>query len=348
MSLPTRIRRAPALIVFLASAVLVSLILQSASFSRVAGADAIDDKRAEADRLTNELSAQAQRVIDADRATRAAEAGMADAQESLRQAENGVRVATKHQDEARARLAGQAVDAYTHGGSISVLGKRLRANSDLVVYDTYLSLVAGMDRSAVEGLRATREDLSARKALLATTVARAKDEAARIASEKSALLAAEDTQKANLSKVNGEVTSLVAAEQARRLAQAAAARPVPVPTLAIAAAGGPKPAAAAGPSPAAAAGPSPAAPPAPPPASAPAPSSNGDAWACIRQLESGNNYSDPGGGAYQFVDSTWQSLGYSGAAEDYPPDVQDAGARELQAREGWAPWPNTARMCGLL
>jgi len=340
LSLPTRIRRAPALLVFLASALLVSLLLQSASFSRVAGADAIDDKRAEADRLTNELSAQAQRVIDADRATRAAEAGMADAQESLRQAENGVRVATQHQDEARARLAGQAVDAYTHGGSISVLGKRLRANSDLVVYDTYLSLVAGMDRSAVEGLRATRQDLGARKALLATTVARAKDEAARIASEKSTLLAAEDTQKANLSKVNGEVASLVAAEQARRLAQAAAARPVPVPTLAIAAAGGPQPAAAAGPSAAAS--------PAPPPASAPAPSSNGDAWACIRQLESGNNYSDPGGGAYQFVDSTWQSLGYSGAAEDYPPDVQDAGARELQAREGWAPWPNTARMCGLL
>ncbi|MDQ6798120.1 MAG: transglycosylase family protein [Actinomycetota bacterium] len=327
--------RAPALLVFLTAAVLASVLLQSASFSRVAGADAIADKRAEADRLTNELSAQAQRVIDADRATRAAEAGMADAQESLRQAENGVRVATQHQDEARSRLAGQAVDAYTHGGSISVLGKRLRASSDLVVYDTYLSLVAGMDRSAVEGLRATRQDLSARKALLATTVARAKDEAARIASEKMALQAAEDTQKANLNKVNGEVTTLVAAEQARRLAQAAAARRVP--TLAIAATAGPRPTSATGPASAA-----------PSPASAPPSSSNGDAWACIRQLESGNNYSDPGGGAYQFEDSTWQSLGYSGAAEDYPPDVQDAAARELQAREGWGPWPNTARMCGLL
>lgn len=320
---------------------LTSVFVQSTAFPRVAGAASVDDKRAEAERLTNELSAQAQRVIEADRRIRTAEAAMGDVQESLRQAENGVRVATQHQDEARGRLAGQAVDAYTHGGSVSVLGKRLRASSDLVVYDTYLSLVAGMDRSAVEELRGTKQDLAARQAILATTLARAKNEAAQIVSEKSSLQAAEETQRANLTKVNGEVTSLVAAEQARRLAQAAAARPAPVPTLVIAAAGAPKPTLSAGPAPAA-----------PPPTAAPAggssPAGNGDAWACIRQLESGNNYSSPGGGAYQFEDGTWHSLGYSGSAQDYPPDVQDAAARQLQAAEGWAPWPNTARMCGLL
>ncbi len=322
---------------------LASVFAQSTAFPRVAGAASIDDKRAEAERLTNELSAQAQRVVEADRRIRAAEAAMADVQESLRQAENGVRVATQHQEEARTRLAGQAVDAYTHGGSVSVLGKRLRASSDLVVYDTYLSLVAGMDRSAVEELRGTKQDLAARQALLATTLDRSKDEAARIVSEKSSLQAAEDTQRANLSKVNGEVTSLVAAEQARRLAEAAAARPVPVPTLAIAAAAAPKPAPPSG-------GPAPAAaqPPAPAPSGGSSPAANGDAWACIRQLESGNNYSSPGGGAYQFEDGTWHALGYSGSAQDYPPDVQDAAARQLQAAEGWAPWPNTARMCGLL
>jgi hypothetical protein len=74
--------------------------------------------------------------------------------------------------------------------------------------------------------------------------------------------------------------------------------------------------------------------------------SPGGAWACIRQHESGGNYSSPGGGAYQFLDSTWHSLGYSGSAQDYPPAVQDAAAIALQARSGWGQW-TTAAMCGL-
>jgi len=324
------------------------LALQATTTRSTAHGDAIDDKRSEAEHLTNELAAQAQRVIDADRQVRSAQAGLGDVQESLRQAEVGVREATQRQDAARARLAGQAVDAYTHGGSVSVLGKRLRANSDLVVYDTYLSLVAGMDRSAVEDMRGTREDLRARQAVLASTLGRARAEAARTESEKSALQAAEDAQRANLGKVNGDVATLVAAEQARRLAQAAAAAAAtrPAPVIGIAAtvrpSGSPAPATPT---------PTPVTPSPPAPAPAPAPSRPapaGDPFACIRQLESGGNYSTPGGGAYQFTDGTWHSLGYSGSAQDYPPDVQDAAAHQLQASEGWAPWPNTARACGLL
>ena len=85
-------------------------------------------------------------------------------------------------------------------------------------------------------------------------------------------------------------------------------------------------------------------------ASEPAPGpalSMDEAFACIRQLESGNNYSSPSGGAYQFLDDTWQSLGYEGAAEDHPPAVQDEGARRLQARSGWGQW-TVAPLCGLI
>ena len=86
--------------------------------------------------------------------------------------------------------------------------------------------------------------------------------------------------------------------------------------------------------------------PAPVQAVLPGPSASVDAtFACIRQLESGNNYKAAGGGAYQFQDATWHSLGYSGTASDYPPAVQDEAARKLQARDGWAPW-TTAALCG--
>jgi muramidase (phage lysozyme) len=62
-------------------------------------------------------------------------------------------------------------------------------------------------------------------------------------------------------------------------------------------------------------------------------------------MESGDNYSEPGGGAYQFLDSTWQSLGQPGTASDAPPWVQDAMAVALQQRSGWSQWTR-APMCG--
>ncbi|HWI02258.1 MAG TPA: transglycosylase family protein, partial [Acidimicrobiales bacterium] len=82
-----------------------------------------------------------------------------------------------------------------------------------------------------------------------------------------------------------------------------------------------------------------------PSAKLPANASDEATFACIRQLESGNNYKSPGGGAYQFQDATWRSLGYTGSAQDHPPEVQDEAARQLKARDGWRPW-TTAPMCG--
>jgi len=71
----------------------------------------------------------------------------------------------------------------------------------------------------------------------------------------------------------------------------------------------------------------------------------GNTWDCIRQLESGNNYSAPGGGAYQFLDTTWHALGYSGSAQDAPPSQQDEAAERLQQQAGWDQW-TTAKRCG--
>ena len=72
----------------------------------------------------------------------------------------------------------------------------------------------------------------------------------------------------------------------------------------------------------------------------------GGAWACIRQRESGGNYSTPGGGAYQFLDSTWHAVGGRGRAENAPPPEQDARARQLQRQSGWSQW-STASACGV-
>jgi hypothetical protein len=70
-------------------------------------------------------------------------------------------------------------------------------------------------------------------------------------------------------------------------------------------------------------------------------------WACIRQHESGGNYAEGNGGAYQFELGTWTALtGLPSPAEDYPASVQDAAALRLYSQRGWEPW-TTRYVCGL-
>jgi hypothetical protein len=73
------------------------------------------------------------------------------------------------------------------------------------------------------------------------------------------------------------------------------------------------------------------------------PTSVAGMFACIRNAESGGNYSavnssSGAGGAYQFMPSTWASLGGAGLPENAPPAEQDAMALKLYQRDGWSPW----------
>jgi Transglycosylase-like domain len=105
--------------------------------------------------------------------------------------------------------------------------------------------------------------------------------------------------------------------------------------------------AAAHPAAAVVAAPAPAPAPIPATASSDATSTNTADWACIRQHESGGNYADGGGGAYQFETGTWNSLtGLPSPAQDYPASVQDAAALKLYSERGWEPW-TTRDVCGL-
>ncbi len=86
-------------------------------------------------------------------------------------------------------------------------------------------------------------------------------------------------------------------------------------------------------------------------APAPAASSTSDDFARLRQCESGGNYSDNTGngyyGAYQFSESTWQGMGFSGLPSDASPGQQDQAAEQLQAQDGWSPWPSCSAQLGL-
>jgi hypothetical protein len=84
---------------------------------------------------------------------------------------------------------------------------------------------------------------------------------------------------------------------------------------------------------------------------APAQDANRGIWLELRMCESGDNYrTDTGNGyygAYQFLPSTWQSIGFAGMPNDAPVDVQNSAARIVEALYGWSAWPQCAAELGL-
>lgn len=89
------------------------------------------------------------------------------------------------------------------------------------------------------------------------------------------------------------------------------------------------------------------APPVPPPVRG-----GGDPFDALAQCESGGNPQavSPSGryfGAFQFLPSTWRSIGYPGLPTDHSYAVQKEAAQVLQARAGWGQWPGCSRQLGL-
>ena len=330
--------------------VITAVLLALAVAATPAGAGQVEEKQAEAAALAAKLQTQATKIVALDKAHRAARDDLAGAETAVARAETELAGTGRRHEEARRLLVAHAQYAYTAGGSVSFLGNMVTSNGDdVTVRRTYLRIVSGEDTQAIGRLRAAGEDLRDQRERLEEARRRAGATAEAIAADRDALATAVASQRAVLGRVNGEVAAMVAAEQARRDAEALRAealrRPAaPAPTAAPAARA---PAAQAGPG-AAAQSAAPVAPVAPKPAAAAPAAATGsvaETFACIRQLESGNNYKSPGGGAYQFLDSTWQSLGYSGSASDHPPAVQDEAALKLLARSGWSQW-TTAPLCG--
>jgi peptidoglycan hydrolase CwlO-like protein len=314
-----------------AATVALSTVVATVTSTFTAGADQVTDKQAEAASIATKLDDQAHRIVALDVQYRSAQDQLDDAQSAVAQAQTELDAATRRQADLKQQLVAQAQDAYVVGGSVSVLRFLVRSNqADEAARRTYLRIVTGEDRLVIGQLKATREDLTALRDRLTAAQRAAKARADAIAADRDALDKAIRLQKAQLAEVNGELAQLVAAEQARRDAAAAEAARQAAATA-------------------------PAASPAPAPASKSAPANTAvpvvlqapgdDTFACIRELESGDNYASPGGGAYQFLDSTWHALGYTGTASDAPPAVQDAAAHQLQSQSGWSPW-TTASLCG--
>jgi cell wall-associated NlpC family hydrolase len=210
--------------VFVGIALLLPVLVAAGAFG-----DPIDEKKAEAARIQEQLDRQGNQVSVLAEKYNQARNKVAEVDGSVAKTQTDVARSDERLQEVRGRLAQAAVVAYMHGGSISMISALSRGgSSDMVVRTQYLRVTAADQRRVIGELRSAREDFLAHKAQLEAEQKEARAAAASAAQASRAAADAEASQRAVLNKVNGDLATLVAAEQARREAEAASRRPVVV------------------------------------------------------------------------------------------------------------------------
>lgn len=199
-------------------ALVVGLVITGTSFLPTAAVEAspIDDKKAEAARIADEVTSLGVQVELLGEELAEAETEVADLTESVAAAEARLAetaAATKSvQDEVRDR----AVESYVRGGDLATADDLAGAGGDSAVAETYLESINGNRQDTLDQLRALRLDESARRSELEATEAeatRARDAVAQRKLDVATLLA----QRTEIRKqIDGELATLIAEEQRRR------------------------------------------------------------------------------------------------------------------------------------
>ena len=186
------------------------------------GASPLDDARAEAARVEQQLETQGQRVSELDERYNQARLAREDAEAALAHADAALGESGDRLARARAQLATHATVAYIHGGSAPVLDQLVRApGADLGVRRRYLATALDVADRAVAKVRTAQRDLSRRKDALARARDASRAAADRLAADRDAAAAAASVQEATLGRVRQEVSRLIAKDEARVAAEAA-------------------------------------------------------------------------------------------------------------------------------
>src|SRR5438874_7894758 len=202
--------------------VLVGIALLSSPFLATAGsATPLGDKQAEAARLAAQIDAQGARLSALDEQYNRAVLKVQGSADALAAAERDITSANDRFAKARVRLARHAVAAYVHGGATSMVEQLAQSDgADLTLRNQYIETAAADERNAIDSLKASREDLGRLRERLVAARKAADDAAAKVAADRKRIQDANDSLARTYARVTGEVAQLVAAEQARRDAEA--------------------------------------------------------------------------------------------------------------------------------
>ena len=185
-------------------------------------ASPLDDARAEAGRVEQQLEVQGQRVSELDEQYNQARLTAEHADAELARADAALGESNARLARARTQLATHATRAYVRGGSAAVLDQLVRTpGPDFGVRRRYLETALDAADHALRSVRTAQRDLTRRKNALAGARDDSRAAAARLATDRDAAAAAASLQEATLAHVRGEVSRLMAEDAAKAAAEAA-------------------------------------------------------------------------------------------------------------------------------
>jgi cell wall-associated NlpC family hydrolase len=208
-----------------------------------ASAQSIEDKRAEAARVAAQLAALDRELMDLGAKAEAARYELSKAEEKVAEAQAQVERTNAELDRRRGEMRTFAVKAYQNGNDSPELNALLTADGDTApAKKSYIEVTNGNRQDLVDSLSAMRRQAEDETKALEQAKAEAERVNEEIEATRASTQRATDAQRSVNARVQGELATLVAAEQAR---QAEAARAAAARAAAETAARAPAPAAAA-------------------------------------------------------------------------------------------------------
>ena len=210
-------RLVPILIVGLAAPAVVAASAQ---------ASPVDDKRAQAQRLQAEISANGQKTDALSEQYNGAQLKLGDAKHAVAAAQTQIATAEKRTRQSKKLLADRAASIYISSGVANGIAVLDADNaSDINAREKYSSAAASRDDMLIQRLRDAKDELAQKQADAEQAQQAAQHDAEAISNSKRQLDAANAKQQQLLSQVNGEIKTLVAeAARQQALAEAAAAQ----------------------------------------------------------------------------------------------------------------------------
>ncbi len=204
-------RRVGALLVL---ALLVSFVVPLGP----ASADAIGDKRAEAERIARQLEQQSRQVSILAEDYDEARVRISELETELAVAQDKVTKTDARAGAIRVRLKEQAVASYIRGGSMPalVMLAGTRSTQDLAVRSQYVRTVTSGAVEVLDELRAVRIQLDEQRGRLDDARSEAKSAAELAETKRQQAAQAQAAQARTLDQVQGELATMVEAEAKRR------------------------------------------------------------------------------------------------------------------------------------
>lgn len=186
-----------------------------------AGADEISDKRAEASAIADKLEQLDARMMDVNSQYERANYELHLAQQSVAEARSRAERTAAELDQRRLELREFAIAAYQSGNDSPEIDALLSSDATTGVQKrTYLENVSGTRQDRLDALNAAKVKAQEDSARLAEAEAAASAHASEIDQARRTQQAAVAEQRALAARVQGELATLVAAENARRAAEA--------------------------------------------------------------------------------------------------------------------------------